>query len=182
MESAGIVISTEDFMLQRLSNAVLDGHLTDNEMAEIIENSPLQYVEGKIRSGKFYLTGTPQPIDDFGIRYLLNVWGGEVVNMHLKEHGELWQRLQQIGRPRIIEVASPLALCGHHQDCDLRVIQTFADSVGCPTRDEGIDFWIGEPLSPEAILAIHTEGDEAFQQMARGYPIGYVERQIDEAI
>jgi len=110
IESAGIVISTEDFMLHRLSNAVTDGHLTDSEMAEIIENSPLQYPEGASRSGKFYLTGAPQPIDDLGVKYLLNVWGGEVVNMYLEKHDELWQKLQQIGRPRIIEVAAPLAL------------------------------------------------------------------------
>ena len=51
----------------------------------------------------------------------------------------------------------------------------FARSIGCDPGAKAFDLYVGEPLPPEAVLTIHTEGDPAFERIGNGYPARYID-------
>ena len=49
-----------------------------------------------------------------------------------------------------------------------------ARSIGCVERSRGIDLYVTEALPAHAVIAVHSEGETAFDQMAKGYPAEFV--------
>ena len=58
------------------------------------------------------------------------------------------------------------------------VLRAFALHMGCVTDKLPVDLCAVRPLPPQAILAVHTEGDPAFNGMGRDYPAGYVDTDL----
>jgi hypothetical protein len=179
MRSNSIILSDTKFMRLRLSKIVDEGQMTSQIAERLLAESPLMNGQEEVRAGRFWMVGSPRAVDDWGVKELLENWGGEVVYMFVLDQEIFANRLRSIGRPRIIEVAAPLRLCSDYHPYAERVIASFANSVGCSIRDEGIDFWSGEALPPSAILKIHTEGEPAFQSMARGYPASFSDSNVE---
>ena len=86
--------------------------------------------------------------------------------------------LARLGHPRIIELAVPVALA----DCGLysarAAIAAFARSRGGIPDKFAFDLRVTSPLPPAAVLAVHTEGEPAFEGMWRCYPAGFVDTDI----
>ena len=80
--------------------------------------------------------------------------------------------LQALGRPRIIEIALPLAATHDAPNAATTALRTFALSRDCVAHKHGIDLSAVQRLPPSAILAVHTEGDPTFHAAGRDYPGG----------
>lgn len=86
--------------------------------------------------------------------------------------------LERLGRSRIIELAVPVTLA----DCSLNaaraVIAAFTRSQGGIPGKFAFDLRVTSPLPPAALLAVHTEGEPAFETMGRCYPASFVDIDI----
>lgn len=70
--------------------------------------------------------------------------------------------LKQIGRP--------LVHSHHGYSTAVAVVATYGRLLGCRTD---IHADTHQPLGPEHVLAVHSEGEPNFGVMARGYPVGF---------
>ena len=116
----GVHLSTLESLRARLDALVAAGDLSPEQADELYRASRL-HNERKIREKKFWMTSHPEPVDDPGVRELLGRWGGEVAYAGL-ESGTLLNHLQTIGKPRVLEIAVPLA----HTSCAI-----WAGRAGC---------------------------------------------------
>ena len=176
MRFNGIHLSTPETLRSRLNGVVTAGWLTAQQAEEIHSESRL-HNPAERRSNMFWLVSHPQAIDDDGVQPLLGHWGGEVAYMHLAARA----LISSIGKPRVVELAVPLTKTpgrGHRAAC--AVIDAFSRSLGCSGSGLDFDFFVNEPLRPDAIVRIHTEGDQHFHAIGRDYPEGYadLERQV----
>jgi len=64
---------------------------------------------------------------------------------------------------------SPLALTQASYSTAAAIIAAFGRSLGCIVSGQGFDLWITEPVGPDAILGLHTDGDRVFHALDRGY-------------
>ena len=168
----GAVPSTLETIKARLDRQVGAG-LFPSEMADaLFTASPFHGSQHDARAGKFWLTSLPRTIDDGGVELLLSSWGGEAV--YFWQDDEMLQaQLATLGRPRVIEAAVPLALTNHRYDASCALVASFARTLGCQTDTPSFDLYVTQPLGPEAILAVHSEGDMIFDQIGRGYPTDF---------
>jgi hypothetical protein len=115
------------------------------------------------------MTSHPVEIEGGGISLLLGNWGGEAVYFWLKDP-QLKELVAHIGRPRILEVAVPLGATRHAYSAAQAVVATFARSIGSTPDFRDFDLYVTRPLEPEAILAVHTEGQAVFAAIGNTYP------------
>ena len=155
----GIRLSTQDFFIERLIHVVLSNGLTEREGKQICADSVLSRGQLNNRSNRFWVASNPVPYDDPGVKRLLEFWGGEVASFW-QENAKLLAKLSAIGKPRIIEIAMPLAKTDRAWHAARSVVSTFSESNGVKGDfNEGFDACCFSPLSAEAVLRIHTEGD-----------------------
>lgn len=169
----GVYPGTLETLRTRLDAAATAGLLTTADADALYATSPCHHreqVPGRI--GKFWLTSNPQPIDDSGVELLLGNWGGEATYFWLKDP-RLERLVMTIGRPRIIEIAVPIANTSHWLNAGLAVIGTFVRSLGGHTQNGAFDLYSKVALDKSAILAIHSDGEPRFKTIALGYPTGY---------
>lgn len=169
--SFGIQASSLEIIRARVDAQVAAGRLTPDEAAALLAGSPYQGEQHDVRTGRFWLTSNPQPIDDAGVVPLLARWGGEAISFGLRDEA-LRSRLEEIGRPRVIEVAVPVASTDRAYSVACVIISTFARTLGRRGDLSSIDLCVIRDLGAEAILAVHSEGDEALNEIGRGYPPG----------
>lgn len=172
----GIELSTPDTLRKRIAARVAAGFLAPGDIDLLLQASPFQQ-QLKNRSGMFWMTSHPNAIDDGGVRPLMKHWGGEVASMWLKDE-MLLAALAAMGKPRVIELAVPLAKTPHSYRAAKAVIATFGRSAGSIPDKNSFDLYANRPLPPEAVLAVHTEGEPDFANLARGYPAGFVDVNI----
>jgi hypothetical protein len=175
----GPVLSDVEGIRRRLHAQVLAGTFS-SEIAERLWAASPFHKQDDIRSGQFWMVSTPAPTDSGGVELLLQHWGGESVYFWQQEP-ELVSLLQSIGRPRIVELTAPLSACAEILSFTAAgaVISSFAKSIGAPERPGGFDFCVVRQLGPEAVRAIHTDGESAFHLIGRGYPERFKSEQED---
>lgn len=74
----------------------------------------------------------------------------------------------------MLEIAIPLDAGTEAYSAARAVTRTFALSLGCKVTRERLDVQAVRALGPESVLAIHTEGDDIYPRIARGYPDSFV--------
>lgn len=169
----GIHLSTPETLQARLMTQIEAGALTTEQAEAIVAGSPLQSDQRRSRSNKFWMTSNPYTVDDGGVELLLESWGGEVAYFWQRDPA-LQELLKGLGRPRVLEVAAPLASSGRSHWAGRSVIYNFARSLGCRADSGAFDFYTVDAVGPEAVLAIHTEGAASFTTLGQGYPARYV--------
>jgi hypothetical protein len=125
------------------------------------------------------MTSHPVDVEDSGVEPLLKHWGGEVASMWARDE-TLTAPLAKLGRPRIIELAVPVTLADCGFDAARAVIAAFVRSRGGIPSKFAFDLRVTSPLPPAAMLAVHTEGDPAFEGMGRSYPASFVDIDIGD--
>ncbi len=111
IRSTGIRPLSREFTRERLVNAVADVHLTEQEAA-LYEQATLASEAN--RAGMVWLfTDRASLADASQIGYLVEVWGGEGINMAFHSHSPEVKRLERVGTPSVVIVA--IDLCVHYQ-------------------------------------------------------------------
>lgn len=172
----GLQPMTLALIAERLEAARQAG-LIDAELAtQLYEASPYhRQIEGN-RENRIWLTAQPYPLDDSGVEELLDRWGGESISFVHRE-GATLERLMQLGTPCVIEVALPMRITTRVEEAATNVLDAFAQSIGVDGGwGGGADMVAVEPIAPEWILAIHSEGEPSFEAMGRGYPPAFTGR------
>lgn len=169
----GIYPGSLDSLRRRLDALVTVGSLTASDAEALFAASPCHHKEQQPgRLGKFWLTSDPVPTDDSGVEPLLGNWGGEATYFWLEDK-RLEELVTEIGQPRILEIAVPVANTNHWYSAGKAVMAAFARTLGCRPDRGAFDLYSMAPLGPAAVLAIHTAGDASFKAMARGYPAAF---------
>jgi hypothetical protein len=175
--AVGITLSTPENARQRVAAQVARGRISADVADELQAASPLRDREQReCRSNLFGMRADPVRTDDGDVTLLLNHWGGEVVYFWLKSLApHLVEIVQGLGSACVVEVAVPLASAGHTQAYRAAeaIAAAYARSLGCMTDDPSFDFAAVQALGPEAVLAIHTEGDATFNRIGRDYPSSF---------
>jgi hypothetical protein len=126
----GLQLSTPESLRRRLNMVVADGELADEVADHLYARSPFHSDQFESRNNRFWMASHPIAVDHGGVQPLLEHWGGEVASMWVKDETML-AALTVLGRPRIIEVAAPVALA----DCGLnaaRAVMATSPDLAAP--------------------------------------------------
>lgn len=169
----GVHLSTLETIRASLARQVAAGHITEEVAERLFADSPFQGDQHSARTGKFWMVSNPIMTTDSGVKPLLASWGGEAAYFW-QQDSKLELLLTTIGLPRVLEIAMPLAHSRHSYQAAESVVATYARTLGCHPDGGSFDLYSQSALGPEAILDVHSEGDESFTQFARGYPAEYI--------
>lgn len=172
--ATGVELSTPMSLEARLRERVAAGELSVETADALYAASPFQSDQLASRANKFWMTSHPIDIADSGVKPLMAQWGGEVASFWMKDPDHRLI-LAGIGRRRVIEVAVPLEVTAHAFPAAEAVIATFGRSLGCIPSKSAFDLYASAPLPGEAILAVHSDSETPFSQMARGYPLNFID-------
>jgi hypothetical protein len=163
---------------RRLDAQVAAGVFSAEIADALFAQSPFHHDEQSgPRSNKFWMTSHPVGIEHSGVTLLLGNWGGEAVYFWLKD-AMLEELVAGIGKPRVIEMAVPLDATRHAYSASRAIVATFGRTLGCvPDDTGGFDLCATRSLGPQAVLAIHTEGEAVFAEIAKGYPAEFFGRE-----
>lgn len=174
IQSRGILVTSLPMFREKLDAVVAAGLMAQEASEHVYDNSPLVTGDYGDRAGTFYAAAHPYPVDDSGITPFHESWGGEISRWAIEDEAIL-ENLRALGKPRVIEVAMPIALTGW-------VASRLAEQIIAVKGHEpqlpggfGADISINEPLPAANILRVHTQGDPDFEAMGRGYPLTYGE-------
>ncbi len=172
----GIVPTSKAFLRKRLDGLIAHNHLSEAQADEAFAKSPLNAGEayGK-RDGLFWTSAFPIPIDDSGVERLLGIWGGEVASWTLEDSGKSLG-LPKIGSPRILEIAMPISTAIDGSGATTiagRLVDLRRAGLGLTEYRGGIDLYTTVALQPKAVLVVHSEGQQAYADMGRGYPMSF---------
>ena len=173
LRNQGIHLSTQDSLKDRLAGQVAAGAFSEEIASRLYDLSPLLSGPENNRSGMFWLSVLPVRVEDGGFERQLAYWGGEAVYMWLEDAPNLIEIVQSIGKPYVIEVCVPISESTCAFDAAQVVIGSFISSLGLRPRNTSFDLCVTSNLPSEAILGIHTEGEECFRKLGRGYPGSY---------
>lgn len=170
----GIYLSTLATIRTRFAAQVKGGTFSQEIADRLLVDSPFHSEQLGSRSNKFWMVSHPVEIDDGGVELLLESWGGESAYFWQRDP-ELQALLRRIGRPRVLEIAMPLAHSRHGYSGAEAVMATYGRTIGCRPDKRAFDLYTHHPLPAGHILAVHSEGEATFSGMARYYPAGYVD-------
>ncbi|MEZ6030317.1 MAG: hypothetical protein R3C46_11270 [Hyphomonadaceae bacterium] len=170
----GIHLSTPDTLRERLDRLVADGVTTAALADDLIRHSPFQSDQLPYRRDRFWLVSHPRLVTDSGVKRLLAYWGGEVASFHTDDPS-LLHPLSLIGRPRVLEVATPLEITKHAFSAAGACIAAYARTLGCVESSHGFDVCITANLAPTAVIRVHSEGEPSFKLIGQGHPERYVD-------
>jgi hypothetical protein len=178
LRNTGIYASTLETIRRRLDAQVAAGVFSAEIADALFAQSPFHHDEQSgPRSNKFWMTSHPVGIEHSGVTLLLGNWGGEAVYFWLKD-AMLEELVAGIGKPRVIEMAVPLDATRHAYSASRAIVATFGRTLGCvPDDTGGFDLYATRSLGPQAVLAIHTEGEAVFAEIAKGYPAEFFGRE-----
>lgn len=153
----GLQPTSMSFLEARLTHAVREGFLNEDDKQLLLSRSPV--AAQKQRIGEVCFVTSPLAHRNSGIAPLLEHWGGEMTYFWLKD-GELKQRLRSIGRPSVVNARIRI-------DSDLlafkissAVVNRFLDS-----RSE-----YREPFSPEVHYRRPVPGERVLQVFNEDLP------------
>jgi hypothetical protein len=172
----GLHLSTPLTLQARFDALVATCELTHDQVEALYAASPFTE-QLDSRSGKFWMTSHPIAIDDGAFEPLMAHWGGEVASMRMEDEA-LLAPLATIGRPRILEIAGPLAVTNHAYSAGCAKVATYGRAYGVHPEKKDFDLYVHAPLPPAALLAVHTEGEGGFAAMGRAHPAGFVDVSI----
>jgi hypothetical protein len=168
LRNTGIFASTLETIRRRLDAQVAAGVFSAKIADALFARSPFHHdKQSSARSNKFWMTSQPVGIKDGGVTPLLGSWGGEAVYFWLED--AMLEELG-IGKPRVLEMAVPLDATRHAYSAGRSVVATFGRTLGCDPDTGAFDLYATRSLGAEAVLAIHTEGEAVFSEIAKGYP------------
>ena len=173
----GVHLSTRATLQRRFDEIVAAGGLLRDVADQLYAASPFHSDQLEVRSGRFWVTSHPIAVDSSGVQPLIRHWGGEVASMWARDEA-LTAPLASLGKPRIIELAVPMSATRHSYSVGAAVVATFARSRGFIPSKPAFDLSVEQPLTPAAVLAVHTEGDLSFKDMGRGYPVNFIDVDI----
>ena len=162
-------LSTADTFRARLTAQVRAGLLTQDQAAAIWAASALLGEQRDAREGQFCMTAVPFPPTYDGVEELLRYWGGEAAAFHLKDE-TLRAHLQTIGKPRILEIALPLAAVRPSTQLAKAVLSAHAHNEAIDAGSFMVDLFAIQPLSPASLIAVHTEGEASYAALGSTYP------------
>lgn len=169
----GVHLSDSANLRRRLDGQVAAGIFSTAIAKALFAGSPFQDKQQiSSRSNKFWMASHPLDVENSGVKLLLESWGGEAVYFWQRDP-KLQSLLKSIGRPRVIELAVPLATTKHAYNAGRAVVSTYARTLGCHAESCAFDLYIRQSLGPEAVIQIHSEGDATFTGMARVYPADF---------
>lgn len=168
----GVHLSDLVAIRRRLDAQVAAGAFSADIAEVLFAGSPFQSERFGERSNKFWMVSHPHDIEDSGVELLLKSWGGEAVYFWQCDP-QLQSLLKRIGRPRVIELAIPLAATNRAFSAGHAVVSSYARTLGCRADNGAFDLYARQPLGADAILKIHSEGEATFTGMARTYPTGF---------
>ncbi|WP_160004724.1 hypothetical protein [Rhizobium sp. 18055] len=173
ISQAGIVPTSKAFLRQRVDGLVAAGYLNIIQADEVFAKSALNAGETYgTRDCLFWTSAFPLPIDNSGVERLLAIWGGEVASWTLSDNGEALG-LPTIGRPRILEIAMPISTAMKGMAASAvagRLVDLRMAELGLTEYRGGIDLYTTVALEPSSLMFVHTEGEQAYADMGRGYP------------
>lgn len=169
----GVHLSTLETIRARFARQVAAGLMTQEIAERLFADSPFQGDQHAARAGKFWMVSNPIVPTSGAVRLLLASWGGEAAYFW-QQSPELKLLLTTIGTPRVIEIAMPLAHSRHGYHASEAVVAAYARTLGGRPDGGSFDLYSQSALGPEAIIAIHSEGEESFARIARGYPSEYI--------
>jgi hypothetical protein len=170
----GVHLSTPETLQRRLAAVVAAGAISSEAASQLYAQSPLHSQQHETRVNRFWMTSHPINVEDGGVEPLMSHWGGEAASMWVRDEA-LLAPLSRIGRPRVIELAVPVISADCAFSAARAVIATFARLRGGTPDKLSFDLRVMSPLPPLAVLAVHTEGEPAFEGMGRSYPAGFVD-------
>lgn len=174
LRAGGIYPSTLDNIRARFAAQVVAGAFIGEVADRLFAESPYQSEQLDSRSNKFWMVSHPVDVEDSGVELLLESWGGESAYFWQRDP-ELQQLLKGIGTPRVLEIAVPLCHSRHSYSAAAAVVATYGRKLGATPDKKAFDLYTHQPLGPDHVLAVHSEGDPTFAMIARGYPAGYVD-------
>lgn len=164
---AGVHPSTLETTRNRLDARVVAGDFSAEVADELFKASPLQNREQlEARANRFWMTSHPLEIDDCGVELLLGNWGGEAVYFWLQDN-RLETIVASIGKPRVLELVVPVNTTDRAYYAAESVLGSFGLVLGCSPERGAFDLYCSSPLGPDAVLAIHTEGEPRFTILGR---------------
>jgi hypothetical protein len=175
LQAGGVYVSNLEAIRRRLDMQVAARALSAEAADALYAASPFHH-QNDSRAGKFWMTSHPISADDGLVELLLEHWGGEGVYFWL-EDPQLVELVKSFGRPRVIELAVPLQVTPDAYPAAKAVVATFVRSLGCEPEWSAFDLHATKALGADAVLNIHTEGEPNFAALARGYPVGFVDRE-----
>jgi hypothetical protein len=170
----GIHLSTLDAIRARLAAQVAAGSFSQDVADRLFADSPFQSDQLGSRSNKFWMVSHPIDVEDSGVELLLESWGGEAAYFWQRDEA-LQELLKGIGRPRVLEIAMPLVHSRHCYSAAEAVVATYGRTLDCDPDKKAFDLYTHQPLGPEHLLTIHSEGDAGYSAMGRGYPERFVD-------
>lgn len=175
LQKGGIYPSNLGNIRARLDAQVAAGAFNLEIAERLYGDSPYQSDQHDSRSGKFWMTSHPTAVDDGGVELLVESWGGEAVYFWQRDEA-LQDLLRHIGRARVLEIAMPLSYSRHGFSAAEAVVSTYGRTLGRCPDSHAFDLYSIEPLGPDHLLAIHSEGEPTYAALGRGYPVGYAEK------
>jgi hypothetical protein len=107
----GLRLLTPELANERITNAVADGHLTEDEGALY---SRTLLPQAANRRGRIGLIGDRDSLSNTpDVGYLLSIWGGEGINMAWPTHSAESKRLELVGTPSVVVVLFDPAVNEH---------------------------------------------------------------------
>jgi hypothetical protein len=168
----GIYLSTLETFRRRL-DAQVAARVFSVEVADALFAASPFHAQLDVRSNKFCMTSHPVATDDMTL--LLGNWGGESAYFWLKDP-TLSELVASIGVPRVLEIAVPLDATPHASRAGQDVLATFERTLGYKPDVEAFDLYSIRALGPEAVIAVHSEGERDFAMLAKGYPAAFPTR------
>lgn len=158
VRSEGLKPLSVEFTQERIRSAVADGHLTEVEGA-FYGQTTLPRDEN--RSGMVWLftkrASLSQPAQ---IGYLVEVWGGEGINMALSSRSPEIRRLERVGTPSVV-----IAVIDLSRHCDRSYPGVLAASVRhLRYGDGGTSIMCRSIVGPECIESIQHPGGEFWER------------------
>jgi hypothetical protein len=156
MRAEGIRLSTPSHLETRLDALVSTDFLTISEAKIILDQKCIQ-AQLDSRENRFWMVSHRLPMDDGGVKLLLETWGGEEIASQFLENHKLLVKLQSIGRPRMIEVAVPLSITGATCSAASAAVATYARQNGWTSKEDSFDFCVKESLPSDTVLSVFTQ-------------------------
>ncbi len=174
LRQGGVHLSTLQTIRRRFDAQVAAGGFSAEVADALFAASPFQGDQRQSRSNKFWMVSHPAPITDGGVELLLSNWGGEAAYFWLRDP-VIEAIVAGLGKPRVVELAVPLAWTAHSFSAGEAVIAAYGRKLGCRWEENAFDLYTTRALPAEAVLAVHAEGQANFAALARGYPERYVD-------
>ncbi|WP_431688948.1 hypothetical protein [Hahella sp. NBU794] len=169
-----LVPSSLDFLENRLQHLVEKGMFTKEEADRVYQESPF-HSQKELRSGRLWTVTLPLHCRDEGVLPLLENWGGESAYSELSDE-LLAAKLKRFGAPRVIEIETSLSDRQNAFMASDTVLEAWAKSLGVSVALTGCDLAITNCLCTAKLVRVLTEGERAFEELAKTYPEGISEK------